>query len=115
MLGQSARIKQKQREKSKISMTIRSNIRENNKKEVYKMLCLKHGVSVPIKTGQYKGYERERVIIGVQSTDDLVTHTGKTKFSPLSIALVISTGDIYALDNNDTWIKQPNMNISITL
>ena len=79
------------------------------------MICLKHGVRVPVKTGEYKGFEKERVIIGVQSTDELVTHSGKTKFAPFSLAWVLDSGDIYALNSSDEWIKQSNISLAISL
>lgn len=79
------------------------------------MICLKHGVRVPVRTGEYVGLDIERVIIGVQSTDELVTHTRKTKFAPFSLAWVIDSGDIYALNSSDEWIKQSNISLAISL
>lgn len=46
-----------------------------------------------------------RAIISVNSADELVTETGTRKFTEASFALVLSTGDTYAMTNG-SWVKQ---------
>jgi hypothetical protein len=77
------------------------------------MQYIKRGFRKPITEGEYKGLYAERVTIAADTVNDLTTATKKTKFLPYSIAWIINSGDIYALNSSDEWILQEHINITL--
>lgn len=77
------------------------------------MQLIKRGTRELITNGEYKGLYIERVIIAVDTADELEVIKGKTKLACGSIAWILNTGDIYALNSKDEWKIQPNATITL--
>ena len=75
------------------------------------MVYIKRGQRKMIDSGEYKGKGLERCTVAFDKATDMVTFTEKTKFAPFSMAWVLDTGDIYALNEADEWILQPHAQI----
>lgn len=77
------------------------------------MVTIKEKMRSWIRDGEHKELQEAWVLIAVDDVADLTVTTARLKFSQGSLALVVNTGEIYALNSKNEWKIQSNLTVSI--